>query len=85
MTEVTPSLENSRFQAFFEITVLRSPAIGQCFLFGSIGKKVKDMPRTYFQFIIVTQDFVALSFVSIAISVEYRESCVQFIALPLLI
>ena len=27
MTEVTPSLENSRFQAFFKITVLRSPAI----------------------------------------------------------
>ena len=26
MTEVTPSLENSRFQAFFKITVLRSPA-----------------------------------------------------------
>ena len=25
MTEVTPSLENSRFQAFFKITVLRSP------------------------------------------------------------
>jgi len=26
VTEVTPSLENSRFQAFFKITVLRSPA-----------------------------------------------------------
>lgn len=34
MTEVTPSLENSRFQAFFKITVLRSPARweGGCFL-----------------------------------------------------
>ena len=35
MTEVTPSLENSRFQAFFKITVLRCPAYaGGYVLFG---------------------------------------------------
>ena len=35
MTEVTPSLENSRFQAFFKITVLRSPVYsGGYFFFG---------------------------------------------------
>jgi len=34
VTEVTPSLENSRFQAFFKITVLQSPAkMGTLFVF----------------------------------------------------
>ena len=48
MTEVTPSLENSRFQAFFKITVLRSPAReGSRFLWGKPRSKAARRPGAF--------------------------------------